>query len=101
MVKWRNRSKNPKYGKIGNSKIISRLKILSAGILAGISTTYIQTDQLIATLCILASASVFVWDIFSQTNSAIDVEKRINDLEKSVKEHKEKLEKKDDTQLDN
>jgi len=97
MIKWRNSSKNLKYGKISNSKLISRLKILSAGVLFGISTIYIQTDQIASISLILASAFIFLWDIFSQTKSVIDVEKRISNLEKSVKEYQEKLEKTDDT----
>ena len=104
MVKWNiGAKKNPTYKKINSTKLYSRLKILGAGILAGLSVVYIQSNQTLAIFLVLFSASIFVWDIFSQTKSAIEVEKRISDLEESVKKYQEKLEtleNTDDTKSD-
>jgi hypothetical protein len=104
MVNWRFLSKNPTYGKIGSAKVYSRMKILGAGVSMGLSAIFIQSNQILGISLALLSALLFVWDIGSQTKSAIDVEKRISDLEKSVKESKEKLDKfenRSDTKSDN
>ena len=85
---------------VRQSKLISRVKILFGGMLFVVAV-YFRYDHILVTIFILAAAAVYAWDISSQKNSAIDVEKRINDLEKSVKEHEEKLEKLDDIKSDN
>lgn len=94
MVKWNILSKNPKYGKIGTAKLYSRIKILLAGALMGLSVIFLPSSKELGIVLALSSAIVFVLDIHSQTKSAIDVEKRIGDLEKTVKSLEDELKKK-------
>ncbi len=87
---------NPKHGKIGTAKVYSRIKILIAGALMGIAAIYYPTGKEFGAILALAAALVFVWDIVRQTQSAIDTEKRIRDLEEKIK----KLESKDNHKQD-
>ncbi len=89
MVKWGIYSKNPKYGKIGTAKVYSRIKILIAGVLMGLSAIFFPSFNELAIILALSAALIFVWDIFSQARSAIDIEKRISNLEKNVEESKD------------
>lgn len=78
--------KHPKFREVMASKSSSRIKILVGSAFMSIAVILYQSSLELTIGFALASASMFFWDINSQTKSGVEIEKKFEKLEQRIEE---------------